>query len=189
MSTWGAKWRRDRSRKAPARPRSLRFMVIRVVHVGLAGAAGAQQGLHFERGDRAAEVVALQLVATVLAQELEVRKGYDALGHHLEPERMAERDDGPHDGGIVGVAVDVAHETLVDLEAVDGKTLEIAEAGIAGAEIVHRNVDAQRLQRLHGDIDALGIVHDEGLGQFQSRKAGSSPACARAEATACTSPV
>ena len=41
------------------------------------------------------EVIALQLIAMVVAQEFDLLLGFDAFGDHLQAEVVAQRDDGP----------------------------------------------------------------------------------------------
>jgi len=49
---------------------------------------------------------------------------------------MGHRDDGPHDRGIVGLlAKSVTNERSILMES-SGKAPQVAERGIAGAEIV-----------------------------------------------------
>src|SRR5579859_2800805 len=49
--------------------------------------------------DGLAEEIALHPDRAALRQEFELRGALDSLGHHLQSQAMAERDDGPHDGG------------------------------------------------------------------------------------------
>ncbi|MNL76821.1 hypothetical protein D3C87_2028490 [compost metagenome] len=49
------------------------------------------------------------------------------LGHHLQIQALGQRQDGAHDGRIVGVAQHVAHEALVDLDLVQRQPLEVAQ--------------------------------------------------------------
>jgi len=80
------------------------------------------------------------------AQIRQLRLGFDAFRHHGQAEAAGQRNDGAHDGGIVVVARDVMDERAVDFQAVNGKSLQVAERRVAGAEIVHRDADAQGLQ-------------------------------------------
>ena len=63
---------------------------------------------------------------------------FDAFGDGGEAEAVAEADDG---GGDLSALPRVRHgadEAGVDLEFVEGEELEVAEAGVAGAEVVER---------------------------------------------------
>ena len=47
-----------------------------------------------------------------------------------------------------GVSGDLADKGFVDLQDIDGKLAKIAEAGIAGAKVIHSNVYSQWLKRM-----------------------------------------
>ena len=86
--------------------------------------------------------------------------GFHALGNHLQPQAVGQRDDGAHDGGVVRVGQQVVHKALVDLELAQRHAFEVGERGIAGAKVVQRKTHAMRAQRLHGG-DGLGHVFDQ----------------------------
>src|SRR3990167_224043 len=73
-------------------------------------------------------VVALGLMAMIEIQEAGQLGGLHALGDDLQLEAARHADDGAHDGGIIRVADDVAHERLVDLELVHREPLEVGQA-------------------------------------------------------------
>ncbi len=77
-------------------------------------------------------------------QKGELLRRFDALGHDPLFEALAHRNDGTDDG-IAGIAVDVLHERLVDLERVDRETPQIAQTGIAGAKVIDGNLHAEVL--------------------------------------------
>jgi hypothetical protein len=60
-----------------------------------------------------------------------------------------EANDRGDNGGRVGVGRDVADERAIDLELADGKLPKIAEAGVAGAEIIDGQFQSHMLQILH----------------------------------------
>ena len=67
---------------------------------------------------------------------------FDAFGHGGEAEAVAEPDDG---GGDLSAVPGVGHgadKAGVDLELVEGEELEMAEAGVAGSEVVEREAGA-----------------------------------------------
>src|SRR5262249_12314070 len=68
------------------------------------------------------EQEALHLVAAGETKQDALLLGLDALAHHHEPERAAERDDRLDDDAAVGRAAERSDEFLVDLELVDRKT-------------------------------------------------------------------
>ena len=59
------------------------------------------------------------------------------------PEQLPNRGDRPDDCRRVLVMRQVANERLVDLDLVERKAAQIAQRGIAGAEIVHRDAARQ----------------------------------------------
>ena len=72
-----------------------------------------------------------------------------------------------HPGDWLIVAGDVADEFAIDLERVDGKALEIGEARVTGAEVVHRELHARVAQAMENARSALGVIHDQGLGDLE----------------------
>src|SRR5499427_3817055 len=56
------------------------------------------------------EAVALDLVAAVRGEQLELLLGLDALGDHLELEAVRQADDRERDHRVLGIGRDVAHE-------------------------------------------------------------------------------
>ncbi len=79
----------------------------------------------------------------------------DALSRDLQPETMPHRRDRAHDGRVVRVVRQVAHERLIDLQAVQREALQVAEAGVAGAQIIDRQAYAQLTNAAE---DANGLV-------------------------------
>jgi hypothetical protein len=83
-------------------------------------------------GGGACEQVALGVVDAELLDDAEGRLGLDTLGDGLLPHAAREGhdrlDDVTVDRGLL--AVEVAHELLVDLEQVDRKMLEVAKAPV-----------------------------------------------------------
>src|SRR5581483_10819840 len=86
---------------------------------------------------RLREEEALAELATEILQRLDLALVLDALGDDLEAEALADGDDR---GGEAGSALSVGpEERAVHLEDVDRQPAEIAERGVAGAEVVHRD--------------------------------------------------
>src|ERR1035441_4469176 len=95
---------------------------------------------------RVREVEALAQLAAEIAQTGELLVEFDALGYDLERERAAERHDGA--GEIRRLAGGLGpQEGAVHLDDVDREAAEIAERGVAGAEVVHRDANTERAQR------------------------------------------
>src|SRR6266511_1959004 len=130
-----------------------------------------ERSFDFGRARRLGEQVALHFIAGVVAEKGELEFRLHTLRGNRFAEAAAECDDCFDDGVSVGFGTDVTHERLVDFDAVEGEMLEVAEAGIAGAEVVDGEMDphlrhlAQGLR--NGDLrgieeDALGDLEFEG---------------------------
>src|ERR1700743_68023 len=99
---------------------------------------------------RAAEQEALYLVAGFVAQELQLGVGLDALGQHRQTEAAAQSEHRADDGGCLAVGVYGLDEGAVDLDLVEREGTQVRQRGITGAEIVHRDADAERLDLAQG---------------------------------------
>src|SRR5580693_1422711 len=104
----------------------------------LRSALGFQQSDDLGVGPRPAEQKALPLVAALGAQAAQLGFGLDAFGGNGDAEADAEADDRAHDRLCVPIGGKAAHERLIDLDLVEREASELTQAGIAGAEIVHR---------------------------------------------------
>jgi hypothetical protein len=82
-------------------------------------------------GQRPAEEVPLSFRAAVGLKECELFVRFDAFGNHALLEVLAHINDGADDGRIIRIARDLLDEGLVNLQDLNGKLSEIAEAGIA----------------------------------------------------------
>ena len=56
--------------------------------------------------------------------------------------------EGIEDGGVVPPPTDIADETTVDLDPVEGEELQQGERGISDADIVQRNAHAKRTDKV-----------------------------------------
>src|SRR5713226_1650899 len=111
--------------------------------------------------------IPLALVAAVHAQEFQLLHGLDPLGDHAHRERMRERDHRLRDRRIVPSLVYPADERAVDLETVDRQPRQIAQARIAGAEVVHGDLHAQRLEALEDIGRLLAILDQHARGELE----------------------
>src|SRR5690348_12968125 len=94
------------------------------------------------------EQVALAELATELLEHGQLALVLDALGDHPGAERVAGGDHRPGEGPDVGAAVGPADELAGDLDDVDLEPAEIAQRRVAGPEVVDRDPDAERPERL-----------------------------------------
>jgi hypothetical protein len=90
-----------------------------------------------------------------------------ALGEHAEIQAAAEHQHRPDDGRIVQILGHPAHEGLIDLQLVQRETLQVRQRGIAGAEVVDRELHAERLEGTQDFDAALDIDHCGAFGDFQ----------------------
>ena len=100
-----------------------------------------------------------------------------------EAEALGQRDDRVRDRGVVGAAGQVAHERAVDLDLVERQPRQIGERRIAGAEIVDREADAERLERVHLVRGAVDVVEHDALGQLEHQPLGRRAGRAQLSAT------
>ena len=118
--------------------------------------------------DRPAEEEALGLVAVGLVEKGRLRGGLDAFDRHPHVQLASERDDRLHHRlGITAGAFEALHEAAVDLDLVEREAPQIAQARIAGTEIVHHDRHAHRLERLQLRHDGFRIAEQQGLGDLQ----------------------
>ena len=112
----------------------------------------------------------LNVVAAIVAQQVEGALILDTFGHYLQPEVVPEIDRGANDRGAVPVRRHVQDEGLVDLDLLHRKAFQVGQRGVAGAKVIDRDADArlvqapQRLLRLGRDDRPLGDLEAELVG-------------------------
>ena len=127
-------------------------------------------------GYRPADQVALDLVAALLLQQGQVRFSLHPLRNHSQAQRMSHGNDRRGDRRVIGVNGDLPDEGPVDLERVQREVLQVAEGGVAGSEIVHRQVEThgpECVQRLGA---FLVVVDQDALGELETEVPGLQPA-------------
>src|ERR1700688_958732 len=157
---------------AVVRPAALRAQAVRDVSLNNRRHPVPQQVRELVGGHGPAEEVALSLRAAPGSQEGELFLGFDALGNDTLLEVLTHINDGADDGRIVRVAGDLVDKGLVNLEDVDGELAEIAEAGIAGAEVVHSQVYTHPFEGLKHIGGSLDVAHQDALGELKVEIAG-----------------
>src|SRR5664279_5216984 len=121
-------------------------------------------------GEGAGEEVALAAVARLAPDVVELAGVLDAFGERLDAESLAELDEGVDDGAGLGVSGDVTHERPVDLQRIDGELAQVAEAGIARAEVVDRDAHAQCLEGVQMPRAGFGVAHEYRLGDLEGER-------------------
>jgi hypothetical protein len=83
---------------------------------------------------RAAEIEALDLVAAVRGEEVELLPGLDALADDAGAQAVGHRDRGARDPRRARIGGQPADERAVELQRAGGETLQPAEVRVAAAE-------------------------------------------------------
>ncbi len=109
----------------------------------------------------------MQLVAALGLQDAELLFGFHALGEHAHAQRLAQAHHGADDLDAALLPREVAHEALVHLDLVGRERTQVAQAGIAGAEIVHGDRDAQAAQPVQQPQGGVVVLQQHGLRDLQ----------------------
>jgi len=88
---------------------------------------------------------------------------------------VAEIDDGADDRRRLRIAAEIHHEGAVDLDLVEREGLQIAQRGIARAEIVHRDAHAEPFQPPQQRETTVEILDQHALGDFEFKPVGREP--------------
>lgn len=126
---------------------------------------------------RLAEIVTLDFVAAMCRQKGGLQRVLDTLGDRGQLEAAGECDDGADDRLVAGVTTDAGDEGTVDLQRIDGQALQVGERGVARAEIVDGQMDAEAVQVFEVVGALLGVVDPDSV-ISSSVAAGSSPVSA-----------
>ena len=118
-------------------------------------------------GQGPAEEVALSFRAVMGLKECALFLRFDALGNHALLEVFAHINYGAHDRRVIGIGSDAVDKGLVNFQDINGKLLKIAEAGIAGAEVIHRKVNPHRFELLKHSGRGFGILHKDAFGELE----------------------
>ena len=101
------------------------------------------------------------------AQDLRLLLGFHALDDARQLQVPAQVDDRLDDVAAGGQRLDILDEAAVDLDLVEGQAMDVAQAGVAGAEVVKRDVRPQRFERLQAFATLVEIAHQGGFGDFE----------------------
>src|SRR3954463_6138578 len=100
------------------------------------------------------------------AQLHQLRGLLHALRGGLDIERVGELGDRPDDRARPLAGEEIMDEAAVDLQFVEREALQITERGIAGAEIVERDADAERAQRVEQPERRISAVEENRFGDL-----------------------
>src|SRR5215831_2631580 len=143
---------RSRTRCFIRRPECIRCWAITA---GLSGnklrrsCRGCQLRVGSIGGHGLAEEMALSFMAALHSYLPHLIFGLDAFRDHNFVQAGAEGGDGSDDRLCVMLFTEAANERLVDLDLLEGELAQVIEGGIASAEIVERDTDAEILKLLH----------------------------------------
>src|SRR6266849_1289702 len=118
-------------------------------------------------GQGPAEEVALSFRATQGLKVGPLQLRLAALGNYQVLEALSHVNDGAHDCGVIGIGSDLLDKGLVNLQDINGKLPKIAEAGIAGAEVIHRKVHPHDFELLKYGGRGFHIVHKHTFGELE----------------------
>jgi len=93
---------------------------------------------------------------------------FDALGNHQVLEALSHANDRAHDRRVIGIGRDLVDKRLVNFQDINGKLPEIAQAGIAGAEVIHRKVYSHHFELLKYGGRGCGILHKNAFAELES---------------------
>ncbi len=95
------------------------------------------------RRHRPCHQVSLSEAAAHRPQQFELLRALDPLGHDLDAEVMPDLDDRAGQHGQRAVGAEASHERRVDLDDVDRQLAQVGERGVASAEVVDGQPDAE----------------------------------------------
>ncbi|UMR29485.1 hypothetical protein MJ904_20835 [Massilia sp. MB5] len=132
--------------------------------------SGRKQGGKFFGGDRASIQIALSLFAAQQFEQFGFLFRFDAFGHHLQVERVGQRDDGVDQAHIAGVLGHLHHEGAVHLQHIDRQRDQVGQRGITGAEVVDGNRHVQAADAVQ-DLGHTAVVrHQAAFGDFNRQR-------------------
>jgi len=120
--------------------------------------------------------------AAELPEQLVLLRSLDAFGDGLEVEHSRQFDDRGDELAVAVGAVGGVDEALVDLELIGRQPADVAERGIAAAEIVERDPYAQRPQRLESRDRQPDLLDQETFSDLEPDLAGVVAQCGCAHA-------
>src|ERR1700735_677767 len=121
---------------------------------------------------RPTEEVALPFRAALDLKECELLLRFDALGNHAQVQILAQVNNGTDDCGVVSIAGDALDERAIYFQDINGKFLKIAKARVAGAEVIHCQVQTHRFELPQYRDRDFGLGHKDALGEFEVKITG-----------------
>ena len=103
-----------------------------IIEAAVAALRNQQNGYAASEGIKAA----LDAIAALGSQESQLGRCFHAFGNHFQLQVVGQRDDRTHNGRIVGIHHDIVDEGAVNLQDINGKTLEINKGRITDAKVI-----------------------------------------------------
>ena len=88
---------------------------------------------------------------------LHLPRRLDAFRHDIEVQSAREVQDRADDFAAVLTLVETRHKRSIDLQCVDGKSLQVAQRRVSGAEIIKTDARAVALQIAQDRTRAFGV--------------------------------
>ena len=122
----------------------------------------ADHGFQLRRGQRSGEEVALHEIAVRSLETGYLARVLDPFGHCGEPQGVREPDDALDEVVAVRFGRDCVYERFVDLQAINGKTTEMAERREGRPEVVEGQADAELLEPPQALLRSDGVDQQRG---------------------------
>ena len=126
-----------------------------------------EEGFGFVAVHGAGEEKALDLVAAEVAEGLELGFVFYAFGYDFHAEGVGHADDVFYDGSVSFRGGDAFDEEAVDFEGVEGELAQAAEGGVAGAEVVDGDADAEVAELAEMALGEAEVLHEGGFRNFE----------------------
>src|SRR6056297_2952294 len=95
----------------------------------------------------------------------------DPLGDHGGAGGRSDREHGRDDVTAVRIVGQALHERAIDLDVVERVVLQVRQRGVAGSEVVQRELDAQRVQGVQAVAETGALVDEDALGDLEREAA------------------
>src|SRR5690606_15068900 len=112
-------------------------------------------------------------VAAEIGQHLGLLARLDALGGDLDAERAADADDGADEPALRRRGGDLGEELPVELQSLGLELEQARDGGVAGAEIIEADVDAELAEVIEVPArDVVDFLEEGGFDQLEGERAG-----------------
>jgi hypothetical protein len=120
----------------------------------------------------AAEEVALSFGALLGLKKCSLVLGFDALGDHQMFEALSHANDSSYNLRVIAACGDLLDERPIYLQYVNGKLTKIAQAGVAGAEVIHSKAYTHLFQIIKHANSGFSVIHENAFGKLEFKISG-----------------